>query len=301
MNQIIPHLWFDTEAKEAVDFYVSIFPNSKITSSTTIHNVPSPSGDCDVVAFKIADQPFMAISAGPIFKPNPSISFFVNFDPNKDPNAKENLKRTYEKLVASGQVLMELNKYPFSELYGWIQDKYGFSWQLILTNPTAEPRPTIVPSLLFTQNMAGKAEEAIKLYTSIFSDSKTGTMARYPAGMPDEGKLMYADFNLNNTWIAAMDSSADHKFVFNEGVSLIIPCDTQEEMDYFTEKLSAVKEAEQCGWIKDKFGVSWQVWANFIGEVYKSGDEEKIARVNKAFQPMKRLNLAELKRSAEGK
>lgn len=298
-NKIVPHIWFNTEARDAVKFYTSNIPNSKITSDTTIHEVPSPSGDADVISFELAGQPFMAINAGPEFKANPSISFFLNFDPSKDSSAEENLRKTWEAFAEGGKVLMELNTYPFSKLYGWVEDKFGVSWQLILTNPEGEPRPFIVPSLLFVKEVAGRAEEAIKYYTSVFKDSKVGTMARYPAGMPDEGKLMYADFNINQTWIAAMDSSADHKFQFSEGISFVVPCDTQEEMDYFTEKLSAVKEAEQCGWVKDQFGVSWQIWAKFIGEVFESGDQEKINRVNKAIMPMKRLNLEELKKAAQ--
>lgn len=313
MNPIIPHLWFDIQAKEAVELYTSLIPNSKIKKVTTIHEVPSPTGDCDVVSFELNGQPFMAINAGPYFKPNPSISFFINFDPSKDSNAEENLKKTWEKFAQGGKVLMELNKYPFSQLYGWVEDKYGVSWQLILTDPKGNPRPMIVPSMLFVQDMAGRAEEAIKFYTSVFSreagsgsagrGSQTGLLARYPAGMePDkEGTIMFGDFKINDTWIAAMDSAHDHKFKFNEGISLIIPCDTQEEMDYFTEKLSVVPEAEQCGWVKDKFGVSWQIVAKFIDEVFESGDEEKIARLNKVLQPMKRINLEELKRAAEGK
>src|SRR5574339_595072 len=96
MKKIIPHLWFDKEAREAAEFYVSIFPNSKITNITTLHDTPS--GDTDSVTFELAGQPFMAISAGPYFKVNPSVSFFVNFDPSRDKNARANLDALWEKL-----------------------------------------------------------------------------------------------------------------------------------------------------------------------------------------------------------
>lgn len=83
---------------------------------------------------------------------------------------------------------------------------------------------------------------------------------------PDkEGTLMYADFQLEETWIANMDSAHEHKFAFNEAVSFIVPCDTQDEIDYYFEKMSAVPESEQCGWLKDKFGVSWQITFNRDG------------------------------------
>lgn len=301
-RKITPHLWFDTQAKEAAEFYTSVFPDSHITQTTTIHNVPSPTGDSDIVHFMINDQPFMAISAGPIFKINPSISFFVNFDPSIDPSAKEHLNELWEKLSDGGLALMPLGKYPFSKWYGWIQDKYGISWQLMLTNPTGEKRPYIIPSLMFTQEGTGRAEEAMDFYCTVFRDGKVGSIAKYPEGAaPDEkSKLMFGDFNILDTWIAAMDSGKMHDFSFNEAVSLVIPCETQEEIDYYWEKLSAVKESEQCGWLKDKFGVSWQVWPVQIGEMMKTGKQEQIDRMTQVFLPMKKLEIDPLKKAFEG-
>jgi predicted 3-demethylubiquinone-9 3-methyltransferase (glyoxalase superfamily) len=162
MQKIIPHLWFDKEAKEAAEFYTSLFPDSKITNVTTLHDTPS--GDCDIVSFTLWGYSFMAISAGPLFKFNPSISFMVNFDPSQDKDAKTRIDAVWAKLLEGGKVLMPLDKYPFSERYGWVQDKYGLSWQLILTNPEGEERPLIIPSLLFVGEVCGKAEEASDFY-----------------------------------------------------------------------------------------------------------------------------------------
>ena len=103
-GKITPHLWFDKEAKEAAKFYTALFPNSQITNITTIHDTPS--GDCDVISFELSDQSFMAISAGPLFKFNPSISFIVNFDPSRDPKARENLDKAWGKLSEGGKALM---------------------------------------------------------------------------------------------------------------------------------------------------------------------------------------------------
>ncbi len=160
MQKITPHLWFDKEAKEAIKFYTAIFPNSRITDLTTIYEVPTPTKDCDIISFELSGQPFMAINAGPLFKLNPSLSFIVNFDPSADKNAIKNLNKLWENLAEEGSALMPLDKYPFSERYGWIQDKYGVSWQLILSEQ-GEMRPTITPSLMFTGAVAGRAEEAI--------------------------------------------------------------------------------------------------------------------------------------------
>ncbi len=134
--QIVPHLWFDKEAKEAAEFYCSVFPDSRISSVTVLHDTPS--GDCDVVSFSLSGQPFMAISAGPFFR-------------------------------------------------------------------------------------------------------------------------------------------------FNESVSFVVKCATQEELDYYWQKLSAVPEAEQCGWLKDRFGLSWQIVPAVLDEMMQSCDSRKTARVTQAF------------------
>jgi len=300
MSKITPHLWFDTQAKEASEFYVSLFPNSKVGSVTTLRNTPS--GDTDVISFELAGQSFMAISAGPLFKINPSISFFLNFDPSQDENAKENLDKTWGKLIEGGKALMPLQEYPFSKHYGWVEDKYGVSWQLILTNPEGEPRPFIVPSLMFVGAVAGKAEEATDFYLSVFKNSKRGTLSRYPNGMePDkEGTITFTDFQLGDTWLAAMDSAHPHKFSFNEAISLIINCKEQKEVDYFWEKLSAVPESEQCGWLKDKYGVSWQVVPARMDEMMEKGTPEQIERVTQAFLPMKKLDIETLEKAYAG-
>jgi len=296
-QKIIPHLWFDKEAKEASKFYTSFFPESKITSSTTLHDTPS--GDSDIVSFELAGYQFMAISAGPFFRLNPSISFFLNFDPSGDKNARTNLDSLWDKLSQGGTVLMPLDKYPFSEHYGWIQDKYGLSWQLILSNPEGEKRPFITPSLMFVGNVFGKAEEAINFYLTVFKDSKRGLTARYSKTTePDlEGTLMFADFMLENQWFTAMDSAGEHLFAFNEAVSLMVFCASQEEIDYYWEKLSAVPEAEQCGWLKDKYGVSWQVTPTILHGMMKNGSREQIDRVTQAFLPMKKFDVAKLKKA----
>jgi predicted 3-demethylubiquinone-9 3-methyltransferase (glyoxalase superfamily) len=207
---IRPHLWFDTEARQAAEFYCALFPDSAVEHLGVVRDTPS--GDCDVVYFRLAGQPFMAISAGPAFR-------FTQ--------AQESLDATWAQLVEGGTVLMPLDAYPFSPRYGWVQDRFGLSWQLILSDSGGEPRPFITPSLLFTGAVCGKAEEAAALYREVFEGSKLGQLARYPAGMtPDrEGTVMYMDFRLGDTWFAAMDSARGHAFGFSgargRGVRLV--------------------------------------------------------------------------------
>lgn len=294
-QKIVPHLWFDKEAKEAAAFYTSIFPYSEVNNTTTIHDTPS--GDADIVSFRLWGHEFMAISAGPLFKFNPSISFIVNC------NTRAQVDELWEGLAEGGVTLMPLDSYFFSARYGWIQDKYGLSWQLILSDPAGEPRPEIVPSLLFVGDMCGKAEEAINFYTSVFKDARIGSMFRYSADQqPDkEGTIMYADFTLLGQWFAAMDSAREHSYGFNEAISLMVKCDDQEEIDYYWEKLSKVPAAEQCGWLKDQYGVSWQITPSEMDEMMKDQDKERLERVTQAFLKMKKFNIAELREAYEGK
>ncbi|MEW6722843.1 MAG: VOC family protein [Candidatus Micrarchaeota archaeon] len=299
-KKIVPHLWFDKEAKEAAEFYASAFPKSKITNVSTIHDTPS--GDCDIVSFELSGQPFMAISAGPIFKFNPSVSFLLNFDPSKDKKAGERLDELWKKLSSGGKVLMPLQKYPFSERYGWLSDKYGVSWQLMLSDPKGGERPFIVPFLMFVGPVCGRAEEAAGFYLSVFKKSKLGAAVRYGKGQePDkEGTMMFSDFMVEGQWFAAMDSAYPHKFAFNEAISFIVRCKDQKEIDYYWKKLSAVPEAEQCGWLKDKYGLSWQIVPAEMDK-YMQGPPEKVARVTEAFLKMKKFDIARLKKAYEGK
>lgn len=292
MQKIKSHLWFNTEAKEAAALYTSLFDNSKVTNVTTLTGTPS--GDADIVNFTLAGKEFMAISAGPYFKLNPSISLFVTFE------SEEQVTAAWNKLIDGGTALMEFNTYPWAKKYGWLQDKYGLTWQLSWSD--ADPKFSITPLLMFTQSMAGKAKEAIEMYTKLFPDSQIGMTAPYEKGEGDtEGFLKHARFTLVGEQFMAMDSSGPHKFTFNEAFSLVVSCDTQEEIDHYWSALSAVPESEQCGWLKDKYGVSWQIVPRAMDRMMASGDKEKIARVTQAFLKMKKFDIAKLEEAFEGK
>lgn len=292
MQKITPHLWFDKEAKEAATFYTSLFPNSKIENITTLHDTPS--GDADTVTFKLAGLNFMAISAGPYFKLNPSISLFVVFDSEKD------IEEVWNKLIDGGKALMPYQTYPWAHKYGWLQDKYGLTWQLSWSEHH-NMEQKITPVFMFTQGMAGKAKDAIAKYTSIFPDSKTDLLVPYTKDDADtEGFIKHSRFTLAGCNFIAMDSSGPHEFVFNEAFSLIVNCETQEEIDYYWEKLSAVPEAEQCGWLKDEFGISWQIVPSSMNTMMASGDEDKIKRVTQAFLQMKKFDIKKLEEAYNG-
>lgn len=296
MQRLVPNFWFDHNAKEAADFYTSVFKDSRIISESH-YPMTAEEGLADfqkdlagkvlTVDFEIGGFRFTAINADTTFKPNPSISFFYSCD------TKEDMDRLWKELLEDGKALMELGKYPFSEYYGWVQDKFGYSWQTILNNPKGEKRPKIMPSLLFTKGKNGKAEEAMKFYTSVFKDSNISkNVNRYPVGTPDqEGMIMFADFTLLGEWMAIMDGGNMHDFTFTPAISLMVLCKDQEEIDYYWEKLSAVPEAEQCGWLQDKYGVSWQITPENIEELLK------VPGAFKRMMDMHKLDIATLQKT----
>jgi predicted 3-demethylubiquinone-9 3-methyltransferase (glyoxalase superfamily) len=295
MQKIIPHLWFDKEAIEAANFYTATFgKDSKVQSISRLDNTPS--GSTDIVSFTLLGREFRAISAGPEFKFNPSVSFHVLC------KTKEEVDAIWKRLSEGGSVLMELGAYPFSEKYGWVQDKYGLSWQVFYSSRPDE-KQKITPVLTFVGKVCGKAEEAVKFWTSVVPGSKIYSTLHYGKGEePDqEGSLKYAGYSLSGQEFGAMDSGYEHPFTFNEAISFIVNCETQDEIDYYWKNLSAVPEAEQCGWLKDQYGFSWQVIPTGIGEMLYSDDRERIDRVTRAILAMKKFDLAALQNAYEGK
>jgi predicted 3-demethylubiquinone-9 3-methyltransferase (glyoxalase superfamily) len=273
-------LLFDHNGEEAVDFYTSVFPNSKIISKSHYPNSIEEgladfqldmAGKVLTVEFELNGYRFTAINADSTFKPTPSISFMVNFDPSRDEQAREHLDELWEKLQDGGEVLMALDEYPYSKRYGWVKDRFGITWQLILTDPNGDPRPFIVPALMFSGESTNRAEEAMNYYVSVFKNSKLGELAHYSedTGPAKAGSLMYGDFMLEGEWFAAMDSGEEQDFTFNEAISLLVACKDQAEIDELWEKLSSSPENEQCGWCKDKYGVIWQIAPENIEELLK--------------------------------
>lgn len=299
-QKIIPHLWFDHQAEEAARFYASLFDGSSVgriarytKEGQEIHG--QPEGSVLTVEFEIAGFSMIALNGGPHFTFNPSISFFVVCETESEIDA------LWSALSESGAALMPLEKYDWSEKYGWVRDRFGVTWQLSLGD-LSDVGQKITPSLLFVGEQHGRAEEALKFYTSIFENSDVVGILHYGPGEEDaEGTVKHAQFSLNGEVLMAMDSGFDHGFSFNEAISLLIQCEDQQEVDYFWDRLTAGGEIQQCGWLKDKFGVVWQVSPKELGDMIHDPDEAKVARVTRSFLQMKKFDLEELRRAFEGR
>ena len=276
MDQVItPAIWCDGTADEAAQFYTDVFRDASIAEQA-----PGIAATVSIHGFRLS-----LINGGNQYAPNPSISCILNFDPllfGGEEQARAYLDELYERL-STGGVLMELGEYPFSPRYAWVRDRFGMTWQLMLTDPDGDPRPFVIPSFMFGGTNHAHAEEATDAWIALFDNARRGVLYRYEEGGPlDAGAVMFTDFTLRGTWMAATDSGTFHDFTFTPGVSIIVSCRDQEEIDRYWAGLSAVPEAERCGWCVDRWGVSWQVVPHNIAELMAdAATRDKILHMGK--------------------
>ncbi|MGO1399357.1 MAG: VOC family protein [Brevibacterium yomogidense] len=275
MDPIVPNIWHDRTAVEASAFYTSAFREARETARSHYPTEglqdfqKSFAGEVVTIDLEIHGRPLALINADDTFRPNPSAGFMLHFSPQiaDDPHAY--LDEVHDRLAVGATTLMPLDEYPFSARYAWIEDRYGVSWQLFLTEQDAPARPFLVPALMFCGTAQNRAAEAVAAYTSLYPGSEVGTVATYPeqTGPAAAGSTMYSDFRLGpgsddpraDEWLTAMDSGVEQPFTFTEGFSLMVRADGQDDLDRLWSVLSTDPSAEQCGWCRDEFGVSWQV------------------------------------------
>ncbi len=291
MDKIAPCIWYDLDALSAAQRYVSAFDDSRIDHVTHyLDNDPSPSelpaGTPLTVRFTLCGQEFLALNGGPVFKPTPAVSFFV------DCETEAQLDALWGKLSEGGFVMMEVAKYPFSERFGWLADRWGVSWQLSLSGK----KQSISPYLMFTEGVYGKAEEAMRFYTRIFEDARIVDLHPGEA----EGAVLFAIFQLAGQPFMAADSGYPHGFTFNEGISFCVYCRDQAEIDSLWDLLASGGEAQSCGWLKDRFGLSWQIVPFDMEMLADSADPVRAGRVNAALMEMTKIDLRVLRNAYEG-
>jgi predicted 3-demethylubiquinone-9 3-methyltransferase (glyoxalase superfamily) len=293
-NKITPCLWFDYQAEEAVNFYTSLFVHSHILRTSRygkegfeVHG--QKEGTVLAIDFHLSGQPFTAMNGGPLFKFNPSVSFYVVCETELE------VDYLWKNLSDRGNIMMELSEYPWSKKYGWLNDRFGLSWQIAF-DKIENTGQKITPALMFMGQQHSLAEEAIKFYTSVFPFSMVKGILRYVAGENEPvGSVKHAQFRLKKQMFMIMGNSMQHAFGFNEAISFQVFCDLQSEIDYYWTKLSEGGSEGQCGWLKDKYGVSWQIVPAILPELM--ADPEKSDRVMKAFLQMTKFNIDALLRA----
>lgn len=285
MQNLTVNLWMQGNGEEAGEFYARSLPEATTEVESRYPNeglldFQQPfAGKPLTVSLWVRGRKITLVNAGGEFAPNPSISIILVFNTGQ----RESLDATWSALMEGGTALMPLDAYPFSTRYGWVKDKYGVSWQLMESSEPVEPRASVIPSLMFGGAAQNRAAEAIEFYGQVLG-AKLDSV--YPYGQPTESAtaeaLMYAQFTLGDDCVAAMDSGVPQDFTFTPGVSLEWHCDGQAEIDRVWDAMSAVPEAEACGWLTDKFGVSWQIVPSNMGELMeRPGAFENMLKMKK--------------------
>lgn len=269
---LTPCFWYDSDSAGAAALYLQAFGDGRILEQSPL-----------ATTWELYGRRLMGINGGPRFLPNPSLSLFVN-----RPDAA-GIERAFEALADGGRVLMPLEQTPWSPLYGWVEDRYGVSWQLA-QDLAGAPAEALFPALMFVGAQLGRAREAITQYTSVFPHSSVDVLQ--PGG---DGGVLFALVRLAGQPLAVMDSPGPHEFAFSEGASLSVACDSQAEIDHFWDRLVEGGEESRCGWLKDRYGLSWQVVPAVMGELM--ADPERAQRVVAAFMPMRKLDLDTLLRA----
>jgi predicted 3-demethylubiquinone-9 3-methyltransferase (glyoxalase superfamily) len=269
-NLIYTCLWFNNEAKEAAAFYCSVFRNSVITDETPI-----------VVTFKSSGQKFMCLNGGPMFKINPSVSFFVLCETEAE------VEHVWKRLLEGGSVLMPWTAMRERKVWvgrtgtGLTGNRHSAGWRTW---------SKFTPALMFTGKQNGKAEQAIRFYTSVFDGSSVTGILKYESGENEvEGTVKHAQFKLGEYVFMAMDSSLQHQFSFNEAVSFVVECNTQEDIDNYWNNLT---EGRKSVLLKDQFGVSWQIVPAILGQLMS--DPSSSERVINAFLQMRKFDIKKL-------
>jgi predicted 3-demethylubiquinone-9 3-methyltransferase (glyoxalase superfamily) len=295
MKKITPFLWFEKDMDAVVNYYASIFPDVKISNPGQLEGTPS--GTVQMNSITIYGTQFDLMTAGPYLPFNPTVSFIINCD------SQDEAQDLWNKITAEGKELMPIQSYDFAPLFGWVQDKYGVSWQVMYMNGE-KPAEKIVSTLMFCGDVCGRAEEAMNFYTSIFKNSHIDYVSQYQESdseVDDErAKTKHAGFILDGSRFSVLDSGKKSPLTFQQAISFVVTCNDQAEVDYFWERLTDGGVEVQCGWLNDKFGVPWQIVPKQMTEMMSTGTPEQIKRVTDAFMQMKKFDIATLEQAFKG-
>lgn len=279
-NNIFPCLWYDGDAKESADFYCQVFGGTITTDTPVVLNI------------ELFGQKLMLLNGGPQFKKNASVSFMMLCE------TEEEVEKYWSPLSENGLVLMELGEYPWSKKYGWVRDRFGVTWQVYLGEKQGEQK--IIPTLMFIHKNNGKAMEAMELYNEVFPNSKIGNVLKYGDGVGNESheipeNVQHAHFEIDDYSFFCMDNSYDHEFDFNEGISIVVMTDNQEQTDHLWNSLTKDGGRESmCGWLKDKFGMSWQIVPKKLIQLMNDPHQEKAQKVVQAMMKMQKIVISDL-------
>lgn len=276
--------WLNKTIDDALALYQDAFSTFVVESATRMPN----SEQTLVAMVSVYGTSFQLLDGGPQYVPHHGLSLMVKFT---DP---EELTHAFTTLSAHGTVMMDLDSYPHSELYAWVADPFGVSWQLMLVQDKGSEAPSLTPCLMFGGANQDYAARALDHYVASFSsnprteDSHLSVKVMYPDA-PD--RVMFAHVELGSSELSAMDSAVEQSLEHTAGSSLVVLCEDQQEIDHFWDALCTNEKDSQCGWCVDQFGIHWQVIPHNLGELLSTPE------ANVAFRQMKKLDINALKQA----
>jgi predicted 3-demethylubiquinone-9 3-methyltransferase (glyoxalase superfamily) len=297
-SDIVPCLWLDAHAEAAASLYLEAFADARVDAVARYpesgdNPAKRPPGSVLTVDVRLAGQAVTLLNGGPSFRPNPSLSFHVILGDEADVDA------LHAVLAEGGAELMPLDTYPWSSRYAWIEDRFGVSWQLMTRPDTPEPR--IVPCLMFAGEHHGGAREAIDAYVGAIPGSRVLEIETFAEGEGGEvGTVKQGRFELAGRPMVAMDGGTGHAFGFDEGASLQVLCSDQAEVDRVWAALATGGQEGPCGWVRDRFGLWWQVVPESMAAWMSADDAAARDRVFYATLPMGKLDVEALEQAFRG-
>ncbi len=289
-SKIIPHLWFSDNGQEAIGFYTGLFKESSLRDLRVLPG--NEFENVKVMSFELMNTPMMAIEAVSTFQFNASFSYYVYCGSDSE------VQRLYNVLSENGNVVFPVGNYPWSSCYAWVVDKYGLSWQLDQDDIKTEQK--IVPTLMFSNQFSSSVAAYTEILKNIFPAFKLMVTAPYPVEQsPSEGALLFAQVKIAGFVINLMSSHHSQNFEFNESNSLMVYCQDQDEIDYYWNCLAENGMMQACGWLKDQFGVSWQIVPAKLDEMIFQTDQIQLKELTDVMLKMVKLDVGVLERAMD--
>lgn len=283
-NKFASCLWMRDHVQEAAEFYQAIFERSK--QRNTLYYVDSlhgKAGDILTISLELAGTEFILLNGGPEFSPTPAVSYLVTC------SSENQLRTLWSQLSQDGEILMALEEFPEVGLFGWTNDRYGFSWQLRLG---AEELQTITPCLLFANELDGKAAEAVDSWIAAFGSN--GQLLFHSDDT--RGHWQIAEFTLADQHFYIMESDIPHDFGFSMANSFYVYCEDQAEIDAYWAALTKHGQEFPCGWAMDAYGISWQIATRDMDQLFDAKEFNKAYQTTQAMYDMKKIDINELRK-----
>lgn len=283
-NKFAPCLWVDNQVEEMTELYTKVFENGKpLKTLYFLEDAHGKIGDILTQSVQLANQEFILLNGGPEFKATPSISYMITC------TSETQLQVLWQELSEGGKLLMNLANYPGVGQFGWLEDRFGISWQFSLDQSSSSQK--ITPCFMFSGEQYGNASRAVAEWIEVF---QSGEILEHYSNEDSTTKL--AKFTLHQQEFMAMDSAVDHNFTFSLANSFYVYCENQKEIDRLWTAITSKGTEMPCGWMGDRFGVAWQTVTRDMDTMLDRKNLTKALAVTQAVYGMMKIDSEELRR-----